>query len=81
MPEYDNKNTGILFKNDEKKSPTHPDYSGSYTDGDGREYFLDAWIKEGKKGKFMSLRTKLKQKKPQQQTAAPVRSSDDCAPF
>ena len=65
MPEYDKRNSGVLFKNERKTKDTHPDYAGSYTDGDGNEYFLDAWIKEGKKGKFMSLRTKLKDKQPE----------------
>lgn len=77
MPEYDKRNSGVLFKNERKTKDTHPDYAGSYTDGDGNEYFLDAWIKEGKKGKFMSLRTKLKDKQPEPQ---PTTSSGD-TPF
>lgn len=38
------RNTGVLFKNNRKQTDKHPDYTGSYTDGDGNEYFLDAWI-------------------------------------
>lgn len=54
MSDYDNTDTGVLFKNERKKSDKHPDYTGSINIG-GTEYWLSAWIKEGKKGKFMSL--------------------------
>ncbi len=63
MPEYDNKNSGVLFKNSRKTEDRHPDYTGSYTDAEGNEFFLDAWIRESAKGKFMSLRTKPKTQK------------------
>ncbi len=52
--QYDNTNSGALFKNDRKQSERHPDYRGSVNVG-GREYWLSAWIKEGRNGKFMSL--------------------------
>ena len=61
MAEYDNTNRGVLFKNDRKSAENHPDYTGSYMDADGKEYFLDAWVREGSKGKFFSIRTKEKQ--------------------
>jgi hypothetical protein len=43
-----------LFKNDRKESEKHPDYTGSIMIN-GREHYFSAWIKEGKKGKFISL--------------------------
>jgi len=54
MTDYDNTNRGVLFKNDRKETDNHPDYTGKI-DIDGTEYYLSAWIKESKNGKFMSL--------------------------
>jgi len=54
MAEYDNTNSGVLFKNDKKESEKHPDYTGKVNMG-GKEMRLAAWIKQGQKGKFMSL--------------------------
>ena len=60
MPkEYDNEMRGVLFRNDRKESDKHPDYNGS-CQIEGMEYWLSAWIKEGKNGKFMSLSLKPK---------------------
>ncbi len=47
-------NSGVLFKNDRKDKPIAPDYKGNIT-VDGQSYWLSAWIKEGKSGKFMGL--------------------------
>lgn len=47
-------NSGVLFKNDRKEKDTHPDYKGRIDIG-GTEYWLSAWLKDGAKGKFMSL--------------------------
>jgi len=47
-------NSGILFKNRDKKSDKSPDYSGPAKVG-GKDYQMAVWIKEGKNGKFMSI--------------------------
>ena len=53
--EYDNTNSGALFKNDKKETEKHPDYRGSIN-VDGTDYWLSAWIKTAKTGgKYMSL--------------------------
>lgn len=68
--QYDNTNRGVLFKNDRKERDNQPDYTGSLN-VDGVEHFLDAWIKDGKNGKFMSISVKRKDK----QGSAPAPAS------
>jgi hypothetical protein len=53
--QYDNKLSGVLFKNDKTKS-SHPDYRGSIEDDTGREFWVSAWIKDHRtRGKYLSL--------------------------
>lgn len=47
--------TGSLFKNEPKQKENSPDYTGSIKDNSGKVWRLAAWVKEGAKGKFMSL--------------------------
>jgi hypothetical protein len=68
MTEYDNTNRWVLFKNDRKDSETKPDYTGTLN-VNGVEYFLNAWLKEGKKGKFFS--GSIKEKNDRFPTEAP----------
>lgn len=47
---------GSLFRNHNKESDKHPDYTGSWTNADGEKCNIAAWIKTAKSGrKFMSL--------------------------
>lgn len=58
--QYDNSNRGALFKNEDKQQDTHADYRGSIN-VDGKEFWLDAWLKTSKAGnKYMSLSVKPK---------------------
>jgi uncharacterized protein (DUF736 family) len=60
MTQYDNTNTGALFKNNRKETEKHPDYTGSVNVG-GHDHWLSAWLKTDKNGnKFMSLSVKRK---------------------
>ena len=54
MDESQRNNSGVLFKNDKKETGNQPDYKGNIT-VDGKPYWLSAWVKEGKSGKFMGL--------------------------
>lgn len=60
MADYDNTNTFALFKNDKGDNPKRPDYTGTIN-VEGIEFSLSAWIREGKKGKFMSGTVQPKQ--------------------
>lgn len=85
MPEYDNTNRGVLFKNDQKEQESHPDYTGKIDVG-GKEFYLSAWIKTSKKGqKFMSLSVKPVALEsavaPAQKRAAPAQEEDSDIPF
>jgi hypothetical protein len=60
MADYDNTNTFALFKNDKGDNTKRPDYTGTIN-VDGIEFSLSAWIREGKKGKFMSGTVQPKQ--------------------
>ena len=57
MTDYDNTNRGALFRNDKAQSDKHPTHTGKIN-VDGRDYYLNAWVKDGKKGKFFSLSVK-----------------------
>lgn len=77
-------NSGILFKNDRKDKPSHPDYTGNAT-VDGVDYWLSAWIKDGRKGKFMSLAFKPKEQRREMDRREPAAqsgySTDDEIPW
>jgi hypothetical protein len=54
--DYDNTNSGVLFKN-ESDNEKAPMYKGKIN-VDGKEYEIAAWLREAKsgKGKFLSLK-------------------------
>lgn len=67
-------NSGVLFKNDKKGVENRPDYTGNIT-VNGQSMWLSAWIKEGTKGKFMSLSCQ-----PKDDTKKPDRQPTQAAP-
>jgi len=76
-------NSGVLFSNDKKDNERAPHYKGNIT-VDGKDYWLSAWVKEGKSGKFMGLAVSPKEEyiaKPSERSKATDFDSDDGIPF
>ena len=38
-------NSGVLFRESDKKSPNHPDYKGSIRI-EGKDFWISGWIKD-----------------------------------
>lgn len=62
MSNYDNTNSGVLFKNDKKGNEKAPDYKGK-VNVEGKEKDIAGWIREGKSGKFISIKISESMKK------------------
>ena len=60
MAEYDNTNRWTLNKNDRRRNDKDAEYTGSINI-DGVDYWLNAWVKDGKRGKFFSGTVRPKQ--------------------
>ena len=57
MSEYDNSNSGVMFKNDKKpEGSKQPDYQGN-AEVNGKKVEIAGWIRTSKTGKkFLSLK-------------------------
>jgi hypothetical protein len=73
-------NSGVLFKNDRKESEKHPDYKG-YLTVNNQEFWLSAWIKEGKTGKYMGLAISPKEDYQPKQAPKKASIADEDVPF
>lgn len=71
MSNYDNNNKGALFRNDRRQKDTQPTHTGSINI-EGVDYWLSAWVKEGKSGKFFSLSVKRKDEQQSSQSSGPA---------
>lgn len=78
MAQYDNTNSGILARNENRKTDKHPEFTGSLN-VDGVDYWISAWVNEGKPGgkmegkKYFSI--KVNRKDQQGGTSKPIRQS------
>lgn len=52
-------NTGFLMPNTRKESDTHADYTGTWVDADGVEFYLSAWSNVSKKSGMPYFKLKL----------------------
>ncbi len=51
--------SGAIFVNNRKEKDSHPDRTGTAMI-DGKMYYISGWLKDGAKGKWMSLSFKRK---------------------
>jgi len=78
MSDYDNTNSGALFKNNTKEEgDNRPDMTG-VVDVEGKEYRVSAWSNTSKNGmKYLSLKVSEKQDGQQMQS----QKNDEEMPF
>lgn len=71
MADFDNTNRGSIWKNSNKKTETHPDFTGSINI-EGKDFWLSAWKpKEGANpnAPLLSFSVQPKEAKPEQAPA------------
>jgi hypothetical protein len=73
-------NSGTLSKNDKKTEDRHPEYRGSAVIG-GKQFWISAWVKEGKLGKFFSLSFTEKTDGNAPRSQSNAKTSEDGLPF
>jgi hypothetical protein len=74
-----NEGQGTLFRNDKKEEGSkQPDYRGEINVG-GTLMEVAGWIKEGKRGKWVSLKVQAKQER--EPASAPAKALTDDIPF
>jgi hypothetical protein len=73
-------NSGVLFKSDKIENERSPQYKGNIT-VDGKDYWISAWVKEGKSGKFMGLAVSPKEEYQPKQAPKKVSIADEDLPF
>ena len=63
---YDNTNSGIMYRVDDRKSERHPEFTGSIN-VNGEDFWLSGWVNEGKPGgkmegkKYFSIKLNRKE--------------------
>jgi uncharacterized protein (DUF736 family) len=85
MADYDNRNRGALFRNDDKdpNDDKARDYSGTLNI-EGAEYWLSGWVRVSKNGRkylSLSLKPKVEKKPAESERKSPAEDFDDRIPF
>ena len=82
MSDYDNTNSGALFKNNRKEQGSNqPDMTG-VLDVEGTDYRVSAWSNESKTGtKYLSLRVTEKQESDGDSEKKDDKREADAPPF
>ena len=71
--QYDNTNTGVLFKNEKKTNDMQPHYKGSGDRKGEDKFWMSAWLKKTKDGRtYMSFAFTDKE-----ESVAPAPSNND----
>jgi uncharacterized protein (DUF736 family) len=78
MSNYDNTNSGVLFQNDKKGNEKAPDYKGKLN-VNGKDYELAGWLRDGKTGKFLSV--KIQEPKQKTETSEKQEAKNSDLPF
>lgn len=75
-------NSGIMFRDDRKASDKDRDYRGELN-VNGVEYWVSGWVKEGQRGKFLSLAIKPKDERTadKKSTKSVAEDLNDSIPF
>ena len=73
---------GVLFRNEQKKSDTYPDYNGSSTIN-GIEYWINGWVNQSKSTGKPYLKIVFKEKEQKQNVLETTNSHEfnDEIPF
>lgn len=70
---YDNTNRASIWQNKRKAKDTDPDFTGTYTDEHGAEFWVSAWKRrEGDNPQGPALKMSMRRKEPMQAAAAPA---------
>ena len=82
MANYDNNNSGMMARNDRRTTDKHPEFTGTIT-VDGRDYWISAWVNEGREGskmegkKYFSIKVNPKDLPASATRQAPSRPAPD----
>lgn len=71
---FDNRNTGIIKRNDKGDNPQRPDYKGS-VDVEGVQYWVAGWVRKRKEDgtPFLSIKLDRKEQQALPQQPAPAK--------